>query len=191
MIGDPVIAWLLAGIFTLTAAHAAWQLLLAARWSSAVDDTLHLVMSLLMVAMVRPWWSTLPALPPLLFFTAATAWYAVGLFGAARAASWQPARTGQAATHQTMMGARVWMIAVLAPTDPSTAGHQSLSAAAGLVGVGLTAFLTVVAVIAGVDAVASPAGRGRAATDGSRLHRSMTALMAAGMAIMCWQMLAH
>ena len=111
MLSDPVLQWTLTLAFSATAAYATLQLFTDRKPLLIAGNALHLVMSLVMIAMCWPWWTVLPPLPQTLFFSAGTAWFgAIVLLQTRR--HHPGCRGGHGAWHQVahagMMLAMVW-----------------------------------------------------------------------------------
>lgn len=205
MITDPVVLGVLVAAFTLTSLSSAWGLLRARGWAEAVSHTMHLVMSLVMVAMCWPWWTALPVGPQVVFFVAGAAWCCARLVVILRRRPLQGLSAWHEVAHLAMMLAMVWMIWVMARMlGGDGAAHVELSPGSLLVGVGLTGLMAVAAVTSVVDAVlpasrtvsvggrsTSPAGRSSRGRLGLDPASGVLAVMLTGMAVMCWQMLGH
>lgn len=187
MIDDPFWQWTLTIAFTATSIASAIQLFSARRARDAIGELLHVIMGVVMVAMCWPWWGELPAAPQLLVFLAGTAWYAALILRMLFRRTGAPRSLWHLFTHLAMMLGMVWMIAVMLLGGAATVDSHhgaSLGLWEASSGVLVTIVLTVSAATASVDSIVSRNFRA-----GSR-HIG-TAVMSAGMAIMCWAMLAH
>lgn len=197
MVSGVAAQWTFTVLFAVLAAHSA-SLARASRphTVAVTNHVLHIVMSLVMVAMAWPWWDRLPWLAQLLFFALATAWF---LVLAARRATPSPSRSAAATwhllAHALMMGAMVWMVAVMAPdgslaADPGAASHahHALSAMGALSGVVVTAGLLGAGALFTADAFAQ-VRRWPDLWRGHSSELSSGAAMSFGMGAMCALML--
>jgi hypothetical protein len=162
-----------------------------------VGDLLHALMCAGMVAMSWPWWSLLPALPQILLYSLAAAWFALlallqvagGTGTAGRSAEGQDVALGRGhaplhqAQHAAMMLAMVWMVVVMSPAEGAM-GHEMamLSPAASTLGVAFTGVLAVSGLLVLAQARESPR---------RRRGLLMMAAMDLAMAFACWLMLLH
>jgi hypothetical protein len=218
MTSDPVVQWAATGLFVVLTAHSLWRLVTARGALAATGHLFHLGMSVVMVAMVWPWWARLPVLPQLMFFAlaagffaAAAGWRAVDVLsqdaagGAQRTGHHQSARTQ--AVHAAMMLAMVWAVAAMDPGVPSvaapppglTASHQHTAAhVAAHTGLGGWAAVSgaLLAVALAVGGVCFVIGlvrhlRRREPARGRKCaDLAASASMSLGTAGMCWLMLA-
>ncbi|MCV7338570.1 DUF5134 domain-containing protein [Mycolicibacterium senegalense] len=109
MIADLTLRWVVTVLFALSAAECGYALVRSrGRLSLAVSQALHLTMAVAMLVMAWPRGSHLPTVAPMLFFLAATVWFAVGLV---RSTTTQNRLV--AGYHAAMMLAMVWMYAVM------------------------------------------------------------------------------
>lgn len=194
MLSDPVLQWTLTLAFSATAAYATLRLVTDRKPLLIVGNALHLVMSLVMIAMCWPWWTVLPSLPQTLFFSAGTAWFAAVALLQTRRRITRAAVGGHSAWHQVahavMMLAMVWtLLAMPSGTDGTTHDHHhgGLEPWAALTGVAVTAALTTSGVVFLVELVRCV--RGRSAWLGHTGDVASGALMSLGMAAMCWPMI--
>lgn len=187
MIGDPFWQWTLTVAFSGTSIGSAIQLVSARRVADAIGELLHVIMGVIMVAMCWPWWGALPAVPQLLVFLAGTAWYAALTLRMLLRPLRAPQPLWHLSAHLAMMLGMVWMIVVMLPSDeaPTHSHHGgTLGTWEALSGVALTAVLTVAAATSSVDSALSGGIR-------FGVRHIGTAVMSAGMALMCWMMLAQ
>ncbi|PPF87544.1 hypothetical protein C5E07_16530 [Pseudoclavibacter sp. RFBJ3] len=199
MITAPFWQW---GLSALFAATAVWAFAAALRNSSLVHRTshvLHGVMSLGMVAMCWPWWTTLPAVPQLIFFSSAGAWFVALACEVVPSGGSARSKMRHDLEHAVMMFAMVWMIAAMespgGAAQPGTHEHgHTMDGLPASVGVAVLVALAVQVVLGVVDLVeARPGSVGAPSnetTAGSQMNLvgSANLAMAAGMAIMCWVM---
>ncbi|MFV0535105.1 MAG: DUF5134 domain-containing protein [Cumulibacter sp.] len=194
MLTDPVLQWALTLVFSATAVYAVLQLLRDCKPILFVGNALHLVMSVVMVAMCWPWWTVLPALPQTLLFSAGAVWFgAIALLQTRRRIT-RAAVGGHSAWHQVahavMMLAMVWMLlAMPSGADAATHAHHhgGLEPWAALTGVAITAALATSGVIFLVEFIRCV--RGRTTWLGHTGDVASGALMSFGMAAMCWPMI--
>lgn len=194
MLSDPVLQWALTLTFSATAMYATVRLFADRKLLLIVGNVLHLVMSVVMVAMCWPWWSLLPAVPQTLFFSAGAVWFvAIALLQVRRRIT-RATVGGHSAWHQAahavMMLAMVWMIlAMPSGTDATTHVHHhgGLEPWAALTGVAITAALAVSGVIFLVEFIRCV--RGRTTWLGHTGDVASGAFMSFGMAAMCWPMI--
>jgi hypothetical protein len=113
VVGSPAVQWTLSLVFAVTAGYYVYRP--AARrvggWKAALDDALHVLMSVAMVAMVWPWGMAVPVMLYIVTFTAAMLWFvARALF---TTSTLNPIghhdSCGQAWYHAAMMAAMIWM----------------------------------------------------------------------------------
>src|ERR1700752_425528 len=123
MIADPVLRWIVTALFVISAAECVYALAAGRRsLTHTVGHLLHLVMAIAMAVMEWPRGAALPTTGPMLFFLAATVWFAaITLVESGH-------RTVNA-YHASMMLAMAWMYAVMS-------GSLLPSPSAGLDGVG-------------------------------------------------------
>lgn len=199
MLVEPLGQWAYTVVFGLLALHSLVRVVVDRRWGfQVVSHLLHTVMALVMVAMAWPWWYSLPVAEQVVFFGASAIWYAVVavLVGVGRIRTDQLGGHGlwHQVIHVVMMLAMVWMVVVMAdsPAPVPGIGHQhgALGAAGALFGTAGTAALVVATVVLVVDVAEQSARRGW--TLRGRIGDSTAGIgMCAGMASMCWLMLAH
>ena len=214
MVTSPVLQWLFTAVFLAVAAHCVVGLAAVlspvvrggagARTGAvvdrrtAIDHLCHLLMSLGMAAMAWPWWSHLPATPQVVVFAMAAAWFAVQTWTAS---------TGRLryAVDAVMMLAMVWMVVVMgygshamtADATGTMGGHQHGMLAPPQIAVGLVFTVAMLAAAVGcaTGRTSAPALSGTGAAHRSTVvHRRAEAAartaMSAGMAAMCWLMVA-
>jgi hypothetical protein len=213
---DPAVQWAVAGLFAALGGHSLWRLVTSRRAFAAAGYLLHLGMNAVMVAMVWPWWSRLPALPQVaffvlaaVFFACAAGWFAVDALPRGPADGVRPTGHHESAralaTHAVMMLAMVWAVVVMSPgvTAPGGAGpaaaqahhagHLAAPAQLSTWSVVGGALLVSALVIGGslfvVDLVRH-LRCGRTARDGAGHDLVASAAMSFGTAAMCWLMLA-
>ncbi|WP_030899678.1 DUF5134 domain-containing protein [Streptomyces sp. NRRL F-5126] len=126
MIAATGLKWLMTALFAAIAAYAAWRVAAGPRTAGAhghratdrVAHALHAVMAVAMAVMVWPAGMRVPAVPQVVFFVLAAAWFpAVPLARAwlVRAPRGGLARgLGHALPHALAMGAMAWMAAAMA-----------------------------------------------------------------------------
>jgi len=194
MLSDPVLQWALTLTFSATAMYATVRLFADRKLLLIVGNALHLVMSVVMVAMCWPWWSLLPQVPQTLFFSAGVVWFGAIAILQARRRITRSAAGGHSAWHQVahaaMMLAMVWMIlAMPSGTDATTHAHHhgGLEPWAALTGVAITAALAISGVIFLVELIRCL--RGRTTWLGHTGDVASGTLMSFGMAAMCWPMI--
>ncbi|WP_166979625.1 DUF5134 domain-containing protein [Paramicrobacterium fandaimingii] len=190
MVEGAWLQWSLTLLFAATALHSLG--LTAARRSigQGTGHVLHVIMSLDMVAMCWPWWTSIPALPQALVFGAGSAWFAGRVVVKWRRGEASPHFALHQLSHLVMMLVMVWMVVAMRPmtehnVDTSRVmahSHGMLGPVAGLSGSVLVALLIAGGVLFCLTAVRR-AGRGR-------LHASANATMCVGMVVMCWPMVA-
>lgn len=197
MVDDPALQWILTVLFAATAVVSALAALRRPRGLATVGHVLHLLMSLVMIAMCWPWWFALPHTPQLVVFVLATAWY-LGLVvalllpvsHAAVHARGEAHGVWHQVMHAVMMGAMVWMLVAMGGGAMAGGGdghhHHSLSTALALSGIAFVAGLVVSVVVMSVDLALD---RGRRRGDHHRVETTSAAAMCAGMAAMCWPMI--
>lgn len=127
MIANPAVGWLLSALFSLTGLVAIVGAVRARRGADRVSYVAHALMSLAMVLMPWPAWSAVPAIVPILVFSAAALWYLfLALFrrdveaGPGDGHGHGPLLLGY---HVAMMAAMVWMVVVMA-SMASMGGHM-------------------------------------------------------------------
>lgn len=138
MIDDLWLRWLVTALFLVSAAECGIALARGEhRRADLVDQGLHILMAVAMVAMAWPAGAALPTTAPMLIFLAAAVWFGL------RTLSVRGGRTVNA-YHCVMMLAMVWMYAVMGggltpvPADGGTsavghaAHHGHAGAAAGM-----------------------------------------------------------
>lgn len=194
MLSDPVLQWALTLTFSATAMYATVRLFADRKLLPIVGNALHLVMSVVMVAMCWPWWSLLPRVPQTLFFSAGVVWFGAIAILQARRRITRSAAGGHSAWHQVahaaMMLAMVWMIlAMPSGTDATTHAHHhgGLEPWAALTGVAITAALAISGVIFLVELIRCLCGR--TTWLGHTGDVASGTLMSFGMAAMCWPMI--
>lgn len=195
---DSIVQWAFTLVFLSLAGHSAYRIPLdRARPAQAVGHVMHVAMAVDMAAMAWPWWVMVPAVPQIVFFTVATAWFG-GLL-VLQVARRVPRRSlgghgpGHQLAHVVMMLAMVWMVTVMTPVGQSSSGsghgHSALTGWAALSGVAVTAALLVAGVILLVEFLECV----RRVRRTRREHTGSVAsgaVMSLGMAAMCWPMLA-
>lgn len=203
MFSNPIALWSFTSLFSFLAAYSFIRTITDFRNPyQSVGHFLHAAMSVVMAVMAWPWWNALPAIPQIIFFSAATLWYLVMLIMQTTGKVTQQSLGGHSTWHQAvhaiMMLAMVWMVAVMAAMDhaaqPEHSGghaghhHDALSAPAALTGVAVTAALIIAGVIFTVEYITcskktSNAWRGHAG------ELASGGLMCLGMAAMCLPMI--
>lgn len=181
MIQDPTWQWLLSALFAGTAATSLARLK-ARGVRGVVDGVLHAMMSLIMMAMCWPWWNLWPKSPQMAVFLAGALWCTACLVIDLRRDASRLSQVWHDFAHLAMMTAMVWMIAAM----PAGGGvhHTTITGGMLVIGLILTVILAVAAVVFFADTVLPRStGSGTAELAGTAMH--------AGMAVMCWLMLAH
>lgn len=106
-------------LFAVAGAYCAIRVVVGWSWIDRLSNGVHLVMSLVMLAMPWPWASVFPTAAQIVFFTAAGLWYVyLGLFDAhADAGPGEGHHSGPALLwyHAGMMAAMVWMAVAMTP----------------------------------------------------------------------------
>lgn len=131
MIADLTLRWIVTILFGLSIAECLYAFTAGHRsCTGVVGHALHLVMSAAMVAMAWPIGMELPHRPPLVLFVLATLWFigvAVGTSG--------PVERLANEYHAVMMGAMVWMYAVMGGALlPGSTDHSPAGTAASMPG---------------------------------------------------------
>ena len=190
MVSNPVWQWIFTIVFAAITVSLAAQLVSGRRRPLlTIGNAFHLLMAVVMLAMVWPWWRAIAWLPQLVVFAVATVWFLAVWLGQVLGRFEQDQLGGHPAWHQLvhalMMGSMTWMVAVMPPM-PHGAGHAHSMSTLGIVaGIVLTALLLITAVLLAVDAF--PRRHCRT----SHLVDTVTMVaMLAGMAAMCWLMVA-
>ncbi|MFI9489359.1 DUF5134 domain-containing protein [Promicromonospora sp. NPDC052451] len=183
MTAEPVAQWAMTAVFGGLGVRSLWWLAAARLPLAVAEHLLHLGMSLVMVAMMWPWWVALPVLPQVAFFA-----LGAGFFAAL--AAWralEPGRgadAGALAVHAVMMLAMVWAVAVMgrgpAAHHAAHGPHPTVTDGAAAWG----AALVVALVVGTVVLLVHGAGRERGGAD----HLA-GALMSGGTVVMCVLML--
>lgn len=194
MLSDPVLQWVLTLTFSATAAYSALRLVNDRKPLLVVGDSLHLVMSLAMIAMCWPWWAVIPTLPQLLAFIAGTMWFVLVTVLQAQRRITRSSLGGHSAWHQVahaiMMLAMVWMILAM-PSGTDSAAHTHHHGGLGLwealTGVAITSALATTGVVFLVELIRCL--RGRTTWLGHTGDVASGTLMSFGMAAMCWPMI--
>ena len=205
MVSDPVLQWVLTVAFSATGLSALVRIGIDRRPLVVVGHLLHLAMSAGMVAMCWPWWTTISAVPQLIVFGGAAAWFVVLLVLQLARRIPRAALGGHSPWHQAahaiMMFAMVWMVVSMSAADAAMAGtgadmamdggahHHggSLPLWASLSGVALTAALLVRGVVFLVELIVCL--RGRTTWLGHTGDVTTGTVMGLGMAAMCWPMI--
>lgn len=193
--GEPLAQWAFTAVFGVLAVYLVGRLV--TEWRKPLQVVMHLfhlVMSVVMVAMVWPWWGYVPAWMQVALFAAGAVWFAVlaGLLATKRISHFATGCHGPLyqVSHAASMLAMVWMVVVMAPTGDApitTHHHAELGAGAVLGGTAATAAMLVSAVallVETFDAMRRPASAPPGPVD-----TASGAVMSAGMAAMCWMML--
>lgn len=205
MVTNPLAQWAFTIVFSATAMYAFCRMVVDRRHPVAtVGNALHVVMSIDMVAMAWPVWSSIDALPQILVFSAGTGWYLIVAGLSARRALLPSTIGGHGAWHQIahalMMLTMVWMTAAMqfGSSDPMDMGnqaasegmhmHSSLSTPVTLGGIALTGGLVVAGVVMVVELLGCLRNRTRSWL-GHTGDLAAGAVMSLGMAAMCWLML--
>ena len=193
MLSDSLLQWALTLTFSSTAMYSTVRLLADRKLLLIVGNVLHLVMSLVMVAMCWPWWSLLPAVPQTLFFSAGAVWFVAIAILQVRRRTTRAGVGGHSAwhqvTHAVMMLSMVWMIlAMPSGTNATThAHHGGLEPWAAASGVAITATLVTAGVIFLVELISCL--RGRMNWLGHTGDAASGVFISFGMAAMCWPMI--
>lgn len=182
MIQDPTWQWLLTALFAGTAA-ASLVRLNAQSVRGLIDGVLHSVMSLTMIAMCWPWWNLWPKSPQVALFLAGASWCTACLARDVRRNAARISLLWHDFAHLSMMTAMIWMVAAMPASDG--VNHTSVTRGTLVVGLILTVILAVAAVVSFADAVLPRIA------DSSGAAELVGTAMHAGMAVMCWLMLAH
>lgn len=196
MITHPVLQWVFTIGFACIALYLLWRMVSEFKHpTQALGHGLHVLMALDMIAMAWPWWELIPWWPQLILFGAATLWFLIMAVLRARRVVPKGAVVGHSAWHQVvhalMMGAMVWMVAVMAPGEGLGHAHHDhgpmsdLEAVSGLV---LVVFMVVALLLELVDATKLLAKRVKGCWPHVVEHVVMAAMLL-GMAGMCWLML--
>lgn len=199
MITDPLAQALLAVLFVGTTVFFMVTALRGSGTAARIGDAIHVLMSVAMFAMIWEWGMALPALPQIVLFLAATAWFAV-LALLPNPPSAHSATAGGVrwmwANHAVMMLAMAWMLwAMLEAMSGGdhaghTAGHAPASTLALITGLPLVVLL-LAALAVQIGDLLSGLGRQRGTRD--RAHRARdaaNALMGIGMIAMMLPLLA-
>jgi hypothetical protein len=111
MIDDPLVRWVVTGLFVLSAAEWGFAIITQRGvWTAIVRYGLHFVMSIAMAMMVWPWGTKFPTTGPALFFLLASAWFVIAtMFVSDRSV----AKRAEDGYHALMMLAMAWMYAVM------------------------------------------------------------------------------
>ena len=110
MIADPMLRWLVTGLFVLTAAECVLALAIKRRpWTWVVSHGLHFVMAVAMVVMAWPWGARVPSTGPAVFFLLAAITFVAMAVVVARTTGLR-VRYGY---HASMMLATGWMYAIM------------------------------------------------------------------------------
>ena len=130
MIQDPFLRWIVTTLFVISAAECAYALATCRRsWTHVVGDLLHFVMAFAMAVMAWPRGAALPTTGPMLFFLAATVWFALITL-----VEWRHRAVN--AYHASMMLAMAWMYAVMSgsllPAPSDSGGHVGGDGAHGV-----------------------------------------------------------
>ncbi|CAN3127928.1 DUF5134 domain-containing protein [Mycobacterium sp. smrl_JER01] len=122
MIDDALLRWLVTALFVISAADCLGAIVSDRRtWHRALGHALHAAMAVAMAVMAWPSGAALPTTAPMLFFLAATLWFA-------GSTAVQPGHRAVNAYHAAMMLAMSWMYAVMSgrliphPADGVSAG---------------------------------------------------------------------
>lgn len=196
MITHPIQLWIFTIAFICIALYLLARLVSERRNpGQAVSHGLHALMALDMVAMAWPWWEVIPWWPQLILFSVATGWFLVMALLRARRIVPRDAVVGHTAWHQLvhalMMGAMVWMVAVMAPGQGAGHAHHDhgeMSGAAAAAGLVLVVLL-LVAVLLEIWNAGTLMRKRENESRAQVLERAVMAVMLAGMAWMCWLML--
>jgi hypothetical protein len=182
LIQDPTWQWLLTALFTGTAS-ASLVRLNGQSVRGVVDDALQILMSMTMIAMCWPWWNLWPKSPQLAVFLAGAFWCTACFVKDLRRNAARIPLLWHNFAHLSMMIAMIWMIAAMPAGDG--VHHTSVTGGTLIMGLILTVILAVAAVVFFADTVLprSSGSGGSAELTGTAMH--------AGMAVMCWLMLAH
>ncbi|WP_458319822.1 DUF5134 domain-containing protein [Mycolicibacterium brisbanense] len=127
MIGDLFLRWIVTALFVVSALECGYAIMTGSRsWTHVVGHLLHFVMAVAMAVMAWPRGAALPTTGPMVFFAAATVWFAAIAVTTA-------AHRAVAGYHAFMMLAMAWMYAVmnggLLPGQ-TTSGHHDTHASA-------------------------------------------------------------
>ncbi|QPZ37972.1 DUF5134 domain-containing protein [Paramicrobacterium chengjingii] len=192
MVEGAWLQWSLSLIFALTGLHSLGLTAASRSIEQATGHVLHVIMSLDMVAMCWPWWSSIPALPQALVFGAASAWFAGRIAWKWRRGEASPHFALHQLSHLVMMLVMVWMVVAMGPTAAAEGdaapvaatghSHGMLGPIAGLSGSVLVALLIAAGVLFCLTALRRDGG--------GRLHASANGAMCVGMVVMCWPMMA-
>lgn len=191
---EPLVQWAFTVVFAALACYLVGRVVAERREPlQVVMHLFHLAMSLVMVAMVWPWWGYVPAWPQVVVFGLGAVWFAVltGLLATKQISHFATGCHGPLyqVSQAASMLAMVWMVAVMAPTGEAPIAHHHADLGAGAVvgGTAATAAMLVSAVVLLVetfDALRRP----RSVPPGP-VDTASSVVMTAGMAAMCWMML--
>lgn len=111
MVHDLILRWAVTVLFVLAIAEGLYSLVVHRMpWYGKVGHLLHVLMSAAMIAMAWPATATWPAVPGIVVFAVAAAWF-VGLVVVPNPWATRAAH----AYHAVMMGAMAWMYVVMDP----------------------------------------------------------------------------
>lgn len=130
MISAPGLRWILTAALAALAVYALWRAVRSSRPAGGVSHLLHATMAVAMAVMCWPRGMEIPAVPQVVFFTAAAIWYPVA------AAAGGPRGTGSsrsrrmlaAVPHTVVMAGMAWMLHAM---DKSMGGSHQASGATG------------------------------------------------------------
>lgn len=157
MVVDPVVRWALSAVFAVTAVCYLYGLAQPDQRGPGlrlvVDDALHVLMGLAMIAMLWAWGSSIPVMAYVLVFTSAALWFvARALFipsagvvgvGDPPVAPGHHGFLGMAWYHAAMMGSMIWMTLGMAvgmsnlPTASSVSPSADMSGMDGMPGMSM------------------------------------------------------
>ncbi len=110
MIHDPILRWVVTGLFVLTAAECGLAIVTKRRpWTLVLSHGLHFVMAVAMAVMTWPWGARFPTTVPAVFFLLAALWYVTMAVVAAPTTVLR----GLYGYHGLMMLATAWMYVIM------------------------------------------------------------------------------
>ncbi len=122
MIHDPLLRWVVTGLFAFSAIECGLPILTRHRpWTVVISHSLHFLMAVAMAVMAWPWSTRLPTTGPAVFFLLAAAWFTtLGIIATSSLAS-----RVTYGYHSLMMLATAWMYASMdGPLLPTPSPSQ-------------------------------------------------------------------
>lgn len=137
MITEFGLRWVLTVVFAGTALYSLFALVSSPtrtgsralpRPVARVGYSLHVVMSVAMIAMAWPWGMSIPLVPQIIVFALAAGWFLVVAVVRWRRPGGEHDSRAALIAHAAMMGAMVWMLAVMPITMTTGSGATGCSA---------------------------------------------------------------